>query len=134
MHLQSKLASPKLSETDGRTLRSVRRCLANTVFLLETFPREMGCVPQPELVNVPGLLGFVPDLAESDRRLFTFIYIHDLHHKIAKEREHLHEEAIHVACWLSLSMIHAEQRLMITSGMSQKNVQHALAIVAAPEI
>ena len=38
---------------------------------------------------------------------YAFIYIHDLPHKIAKERDHPHEEAIHVACWLSLLTIHA---------------------------
>jgi Protein of unknown function (DUF3302) len=38
---------------------------------------------------------------------YTFIYIHDLPHKIAKKRHHPHEEAIHVACWLSLFTLHA---------------------------
>ena len=38
---------------------------------------------------------------------YTFIYIHDLPHKIAKKRDHPHEEAIHVACWLSLFTLHA---------------------------
>jgi hypothetical protein len=38
---------------------------------------------------------------------YTFIYIHDLPHKIAKKRGHPHEEAIHVACWLSLFTLHA---------------------------
>jgi hypothetical protein len=38
---------------------------------------------------------------------YGFIYIHDLPHKIAKARQHPHEEAIHVACWLSLFTLHA---------------------------
>ena len=38
---------------------------------------------------------------------YTFVYIHDLPHMIAKRREHPHEEAIHVACWLSLFTLHA---------------------------
>ena len=38
---------------------------------------------------------------------YTFVYIHDLPHKIAKKRHHPHEEAIHVACWLSLFTLHA---------------------------
>ncbi len=38
---------------------------------------------------------------------YTFIYIHDLPHEIAKKRHHPHEEAIHVACWLSLFTLHA---------------------------
>jgi hypothetical protein len=37
---------------------------------------------------------------------YAFIYIHDLPHKIAKKRNHPHAEAIHVACWLSLIMLH----------------------------
>lgn len=38
---------------------------------------------------------------------FTFIYIHDLPHMIAKKRHHPHEEMIHVGCWLSLFTLHA---------------------------
>ena len=38
---------------------------------------------------------------------YAFIYIHDLPHKIAKKRHHPQEEAIHVACWLSLLTLHA---------------------------
>ena len=37
---------------------------------------------------------------------YTFVFIHDLPHKIAKQREHPHEESIHVACWLSLFTLH----------------------------
>src|SRR3954465_6078601 len=38
---------------------------------------------------------------------YTFIFIHDLPHMIAKNRHHPHEEAIHVGCWLSLFTLHA---------------------------
>jgi hypothetical protein len=38
---------------------------------------------------------------------YLFIYIHDLPHTIAKKRHHPQEEAIHVACWLSLFTLHA---------------------------
>lgn len=38
---------------------------------------------------------------------YGFIYIHDLPHTIAKRRNHPHEEAIHVGCWLSLLTLHA---------------------------
>ena len=38
---------------------------------------------------------------------YAFIYIHDLPYKIAKKRHHPQEEAIHVACWLSLLTLHA---------------------------
>lgn len=51
---------------------------------------------------------------------YTFIYIHDLPHKIAKEREHPHEEAIHVACWLSLFTLHAIWPIVFTWAVSHK--------------
>ena len=55
---------------------------------------------------------------------YTFIYIHDLPHKIAKEREHPHEEAIHVACWLSLFTLHAMWPLVFTWAVSHKKQPH----------
>jgi hypothetical protein len=55
---------------------------------------------------------------------YTFIYIHDLPHKIAKEREHPHEEAIHVACWLSLFTLHAMWPLVFTWAVSHKKPSH----------
>ncbi|MCI0704660.1 MAG: DUF3302 domain-containing protein [Planctomycetia bacterium] len=55
---------------------------------------------------------------------YTFIYIHDLPHKIAKEREHPHEEAIHVACWLSLFTLHAIWPLVFTWAVSHKKQPH----------
>lgn len=51
---------------------------------------------------------------------YLFIYIHDLPHKIAKQREHPHEEAIHVACWLSLFTLHAMWPLVFTWAVSHK--------------
>lgn len=56
---------------------------------------------------------------------YTFIYIHDLPHKIAKERDHPHEEAIHVACWLSLFTLHAMWPLVFTWAVSHKKQPHA---------
>ena len=62
---------------------------------------------------------------------YTFIYIHDLPHEIAKKRNHPHSEAIHVACWLSLLTLHAiwplvfiwsltkQEASLIASGESQ---------------
>lgn len=38
---------------------------------------------------------------------YAFIYVHDIPHRIAKKRHHPQEEAIHVACWLSLFTLHA---------------------------
>jgi hypothetical protein len=55
---------------------------------------------------------------------YTFIYIHDLPHKIAKQREHPHEEAIHVACWLSLFTLHAMWPLVFTWAVSHKKQPH----------
>ena len=55
---------------------------------------------------------------------FLFIYIHDLPHKIAKEREHPHEEAIHVACWLSLFTLHAMWPIVFTWAVSHKKHPH----------
>ena len=55
---------------------------------------------------------------------FTFIYIHDLPHKIAREREHPHEEAIHVACWLSLFTLHAIWPLVFIWALSHKPSDH----------
>jgi hypothetical protein len=56
---------------------------------------------------------------------YGFIYIHDLPHKIAKEREHPHEEAIHVACWLSLVTLHAIWPLVFIWAVSHKKQPHA---------
>lgn len=56
---------------------------------------------------------------------YLFIYIHDLPHKIAKQREHPHEEAIHVACWLSLFTLHAMWPLVFTWAVSHKKDGHA---------
>jgi hypothetical protein len=55
---------------------------------------------------------------------FLFIYIHDLPHKIAKQREHPHEEAIHIACWLSLFTLHAMWPLVFTWAVSHKKQPH----------
>ena len=38
---------------------------------------------------------------------YAFIYVHDIPYKIAKERQHPYQEAIHVAGWLSLFTVHA---------------------------
>jgi hypothetical protein len=55
---------------------------------------------------------------------YGFIYIHDLPHKIAKERDHPHEEAIHVACWLSLFTLHAIWPLVFIWAVSHKKHAH----------
>lgn len=60
---------------------------------------------------------------------YTFIYIHDLPHKIAAQREHPHEEAIHVACWLSLFTLHALWPLVFIWAVSHKK-GHLPAVAA----
>ena len=57
---------------------------------------------------------------------YLFIYIHDLPHKIAQEREHPHEEAIHVACWLSLFTLHAMWPIVFTWAVSHKKQPHGV--------
>jgi hypothetical protein len=62
---------------------------------------------------------------------FTFVYIHDLPHKIAKAREHPHEEAIHTACWLSLFTLHALWPLVFMWAVAHKKGQSAHVVVSA---
>jgi hypothetical protein len=64
---------------------------------------------------------------------YTFIYIHDLPHMIAKKREHPHEEAIHVACWLSLFTLHAIWPIVYLWAVSHKKGQMQVEKVADEE-
>ena len=65
---------------------------------------------------------------------YTFIYIHYLPHKIAKARDHPHEEAIHVACWLSLFTLHAMWPLVFTWAVSHKKQPHPAPGVPQPAL
>ena len=38
--------------------------------------------------------------------IFLVIYIHDIPYEIAKERGHPHQDAIHIAGWVSLFLMH----------------------------
>jgi hypothetical protein len=38
--------------------------------------------------------------------IYVIIYIHDIPYEIAKKRGHPHQDAIHVAGWLSLFLLH----------------------------
>jgi hypothetical protein len=38
--------------------------------------------------------------------IYGIIYIHDIPYRIAKQRDHPHQDAIHVAGWISLVMLH----------------------------
>lgn len=61
---------------------------------------------------------------------YTFIYIHDLPHTVAKGREHPHEEAIHVACWLSLFTLHAIWPLVYIWALTHKKGEEATGATA----
>ena len=61
---------------------------------------------------------------------YTFVYIHDLPHKIAKQREHPHEEAIHVACWLSLFTLHVLWPIVFMWAVSHKKGEAARVVVS----
>lgn len=39
--------------------------------------------------------------------VYVLIYIHDIPYQLAKERGHPNAEAIHIASWISLFMLHA---------------------------
>ena len=64
---------------------------------------------------------------------YTFIYIHDLPHEIAKDREHPHEEAIHVACWLSLFTLHAIWPIVFIWAVSHKKHAGEVRVIAVGE-
>ena len=38
--------------------------------------------------------------------IYLVIYIHDIPYEIAKERDHPHRDAIHIAGWVSLFLMH----------------------------
>jgi len=38
--------------------------------------------------------------------IYLIIYIHDIPYEIAKKREHPHRDAIHIAGWVSLFLLH----------------------------
>ena len=51
---------------------------------------------------------------------YIFIYIHDIPARIAHNRNHPHEEAIHYACWLSLFTLHAMWPIVFIWAVSHK--------------
>lgn len=54
---------------------------------------------------------------------YTFIYIHELPYETAKHRNHPQQEAIYVACWLSLFTLHAIWPLVFIWALSHN--EHA---------
>ena len=51
---------------------------------------------------------------------YLFIFIHDIPARIAHNRKHPHEEAIHYACWLSLFTLHALWPIVFIWAVSHK--------------
>ncbi|QDV13147.1 Inner membrane protein YiaW [Rosistilla oblonga] len=51
---------------------------------------------------------------------YTFIYIHELPYESAKHRNHPQQDAIYVACWLSLFTLHAIWPLVFLWALSHK--------------
>ena len=51
---------------------------------------------------------------------YTFIYIHELPYEAAKHRNHPQQDAIFVACWLSLFTLHAIWPLVFIWALSHK--------------
>ena len=56
---------------------------------------------------------------------YTFIYIHELPHKYALERDHPHAEAIFFACWLSLFTLHAIWPIVFIWAVAHKRRREA---------
>jgi hypothetical protein len=64
---------------------------------------------------------------------YTFIYIHELPYETAKHRNHPHQDAIYVACWLSLFTLHAIWPLVFIWALMHKEPPgHAAAASPLP--
>ena len=57
---------------------------------------------------------------------YTFIYIHELPYEAAKHRNHPQQDAIYVACWLSLFTLHAIWPLVYIWALSHKEPQEGV--------
>lgn len=58
---------------------------------------------------------------------YVFIYIHELPYEAAKHRNHPQQDAIYVACWLSLFTLHALWPIIFIWAMSHKDESHDVA-------
>jgi type VI protein secretion system component VasK len=56
---------------------------------------------------------------------YVFIYIHELPYEAAKHRNHPQQDAIYVACWLSLFTLHAIWPIIFIWALSHKDESHA---------
>lgn len=63
---------------------------------------------------------------------YTFIYIHELPYESAKHRNHPHQDAIWVACWLSLFTLHAIWPLVFIWALTHKEPVGELARGESP--
>lgn len=63
---------------------------------------------------------------------YTFIYIHELPYEAAKHRNHPQQDAIYVACWLSLFTLHAIWPLVFLWALSYKEPEDSTHSVATP--
>lgn len=52
---------------------------------------------------------------------YVFIYIHELPYEAAKHRNHPQQDAIYVACWISLFTLHAIWPLVFIWAMSHRD-------------
>jgi hypothetical protein len=62
---------------------------------------------------------------------YGFIYIHDLPYEAAKHRNHPQQDAIHVACWLSLFTLHAIWPIVFIWAVAHPD-PHAVPTEAGP--
>ena len=63
---------------------------------------------------------------------YVFIYIHELPYEAAKHRNHPHQDAIYVACWLSLFTLHAIWPLVFIWALTHSRESRNLAPQPAP--
>lgn len=57
---------------------------------------------------------------------YAFIYIHELPYEAAKHRNHPQQDAIYVACWLSLFTLHAIWPLVYIWALSHKDSEEGV--------
>ncbi len=55
---------------------------------------------------------------------YAFIYIHELPYEAAKHRNHPQQDAIYVACWLSLFTLHALWPIVFLWALSHQPAGH----------
>ena len=56
--------------------------------------------------DVPDIVALVMMIVVVTFLIYVVIYIHDIPYEIAKKRNHPHRDAIHIAGWVSLFLLH----------------------------